>query len=145
MGYLARGIYRGVFFGCIWPIFDPPINTPCEVWLRYYVWECKMYGKWIRRSIIDYIDSNKAYSHLRFWIPVWSKEYNKRINAIEMIRMRQETASWSEAINILDRDYLKRSEKVRRIYKLLSDITKKEVAELTGVSYVQVKRILKDE
>ena len=50
-----------------------------------YVWECKMYGKWIRRSVIDYIDSNKAYSHLRFWIPVWSKEYNKRINAIEMI------------------------------------------------------------
>jgi len=110
-----------------------------------YVWEHKFNGEWIRRSIMDYQDSKKAYSHLRFWIPIWSKEYNKRVSAIEMIRMKQETAAWSEAINILNRDYLKKAEKVRRVYRLLSDLTKKEVAELTGMSYIQVKRILKND
>ena len=33
----------------------------------YYLWECKLNGKWERRSIEDYIDHKKPYSHLYFW------------------------------------------------------------------------------
>ncbi len=45
----------------------------------------------------------------------------------------------------MHRNNLKRSERVKRIRLLLPNITKKDIAELTEMSYVQVKRILKDE
>jgi GMP synthase PP-ATPase subunit len=108
----------------------------------YYIWECNLSNKWERRSVVDYETSKKPYSELYFWLSIWNKEYTKRIEHAERKRLRDETARYEEAIRIINSEGIKRAEKVRLIYDLLSDITKKQVAELTGMSYIQVKRIL---
>ena len=107
-----------------------------------YLWECKLNGSWERRSIEDYTDHKKPYSHLYFWLDIWNKEYVKRVAYVERKRLRDETNRYTEAIDIINRSYLKRAEVVRRVHKLLPEVTKKRLSEMTGMSYKQVKRIL---
>ena len=109
-----------------------------------YVWECKMNNKWERRSIQDYIDYKKPYSHLYFWLDIWNKEYVKRVEYVERRRLRDQTKRYSEAVDIINKSYLKRAEVVRRVHELLPEMTKQRLSELTGMSYKQVKRILKE-
>jgi len=109
-----------------------------------YVWECYLNGEWIERSIQQYDNIKTPYTHLYFWLSIWNKEYIKRIEHTEKKRLKNETARWTEAVGLLHRDYIKNSEKVKRIRKLLPNITKKDISELTEMSYRQVKRILKD-
>lgn len=108
----------------------------------YYIWECKLNKVWERRSIVNYETHKKPYSELYFWLNIWNKEYIKRIEYIERKRLRDETLRYEEAVRIINSEGIKRSNKVRLVYNLLSDITKKQVAEMTGMSYIQVKRIL---
>ncbi len=110
-----------------------------------YVWDCYLNNEWTQRSIQEYEDIKTPYTHLYFWLSIWNKEYIRRIEYTEKRRLKNETARWSEAVDITHRNHLKRSERVKRIRLLLPNITKKDIAELTEMSYKQVKRILKDE
>ena len=111
----------------------------------FYVWECYLNGTWVKRSIQDYEDIKTPYTHLYFWLSIWNKEYISRIQHIEKKRLKNETARWTEAVSVVHRSHLKKSERVKRIKLLLPNITKKDIAELTEMSYKQVQRILKDE
>tara|TARA_R110000803_G_scaffold139576_1_gene206215 strand:- start:410 stop:931 length:522 start_codon:yes stop_codon:yes gene_type:complete len=110
-----------------------------------YVWDCFLNGEWAKRSIQQYDDIKTPYTHLYFWLGIWNKEYIRRIQHVEKKRLKNETARWTEAVSVVHRNHIKKSERVKRIKLLLPNITKKDIAELTEMSYKQVKRILKDE
>jgi hypothetical protein len=107
-----------------------------------FIWECKLNGKWQKRSITLYDTSNRALNEMHYSLSLFKKEYDKRQAYKRDCELKSEVARLEQAIEIGKSDDMSNREKVYFIKELLPDASNEYIATIMNVHGRTIRRIV---
>ena len=107
-----------------------------------YIWECKLNGKWKKRSITLYETSKRALSELHYSLGIFKKEYDKRQTFKREVELRDEVANLEQAIEIANGELFSTKAKAFAIKAILPDASNEYIATIMRVHPRTIRRII---